>query len=322
MFNSLKEKLSKSIKNKRLHVFGLFLLLSFSIWVFTKFSHSYTETTTLKLNYTNLPDHKIITLDSVPEIKVRVSAYGFRLLSYYFSNQSMDVDLQKDTYIANHSYVWVANKAEKQVSDRMGASIEVLSIRPDTVRFKYDTLNVKKVPVHLKASIGYAAGYDSMEAITVSPDSVKIIGTAKDISSIDSIVTKELKLEDVSRGIQQTVGLELPKKEDPLKFSTEKVQVTLKVEKFTEGTIEVPVAIINLPVGTQINYFPKSIKVVYTVSLKNYNDIKASDFKIECDFNDASSKEQTFFTPTLKFEKETIKAAKMKQDKVEYIITQ
>lgn len=303
-------------------MFGLFLLLSFSIWVFTKFSHTYTETATIKLNYTNLPDHKIIAMDSVPEIKVRVSAFGFRLLSYYFSNQSMNVDLEKDTYIANASYVWLANKAQKQIEERMGASIEVLSVNPDTVRFNFDTLTVKKVPVRLRSSISYALGYNSMDSLRVKPDSIKIIGTVKGVSAIDSIVTQDLKLSNVNSNIQQTVELKLPNADGQLKFSAENVKVSLKVEKFTEGTLEVPVDISNLPEDKQINYFPKTIKVFYYVSLSNYKAITASDFKIDCDFEKATSKNQTFFSPTLTVNNKFIKTAKMKQDKVEYIITE
>lgn len=321
MLTRLKEKLSKSIKNKRLHVFGVFLLLSFSMWVFTKFSHTYTETTTLKLRYTGLAKDKIISMDSVPEINVRVSAYGFRLLSYYFSNQSLEVDLQKDTYISNASYVWVAKRAEKQIEARMGTSMEVLAISPDTIRFKFDTLNVKMVPVRLKSSIGYALGYNSMDSLRVQPDSIKIIGTLKDVNAIEFITTKELELKNVNSSLKHSVELDLPKANEELKFSAEKVEVTLEVEKFTEGTMEVPVVITNLPADNQINFFPKTIKVSYYVSLRNYRAIKASDFKIVCDYEEAKSKNQSFFTPTLTINNKAIKTAKMKQDKVEYIIT-
>lgn len=303
-------------------MFGLFLLLSFSIWVFTKFSHTYTETATIKLNYTNLPDHKIIAMDSVPEIKVRVSAFGFRLLSYYFSNQSMNVDLEKDTYIANASYVWLASKAQKQIEERMGASIEVLSVNPDTVRFNFDTLTVKIVPVRLRSSINYALGYNTMDSLKLKPDSIRIIGTVKDVNTINSITTKELKLNNINDNIQQEVPLDLPKKTEQLKFSAEKVEVSLHVEKFTEGTLEVPVSILNLPEDREINYFPKTIKVFYYVSLRNYKAVTISDFSIDCDFDKATSKNQSFFSPTLTINSKFIKTAKMKQDKVEYIITQ
>ena len=90
--------------------------------------------------------------------------------------------------------------------------------------------------------------------------------------------------------------------------------------KFTEGEVEVPIINKNVPQDIEINYFPKSIKVAYYVSLENYSAISTSDFKIECDFKESQQQNSSFFIPRLTIENSLVKSAKMKQDKVEYII--
>ncbi len=321
MVKFLKQKLSKSIKNRKLNVFGLFLLLSFSILLFTKLSQVYTETIDVRLKYSNLAENKIITLDSVPKLRVTVSDYGFKLFYFYFTKQTVNVDLEEDTKTIDHAFVWEANKNRETINTQIGMSSKILGISPDTVRFYFDTLSVKKVPVKLYSEISFAPGYDATDSLRIQPDSVRLIGAGNELDKVSQIETRLLKAEAIKNALSQSVQLDLPENTKGLKFSSQTVTVTLSVEKFTEGILEVPVIVNNLPANLEINYFPKAIKISYYVSLENYKFIKPSDFKIECDFNDAKSTKESFLTPRLTVKTNKVKTAKLKQDKVEYVIT-
>ena len=95
-----------------------------------------------------------------------------------------------------------------------------------------------------------------------------------------------------------------------------------KVGKFTEGTLEIPISVINLPVNTNINFFPKTVTVVYYVNLSDYNSIKALDFKVECDYSEIGNTNSPFLFPKLIKMPEAVKNARIKQNKVEYILIQ
>jgi len=321
MLIKLKSKFLKSIKNKKLNVFGLFLLLTFGFLALTKLSKKYTEDIVLNISYVNLPEQRVITLDSSPKCNAEVSAYGFNLLFYYFKKHSVEIDFNRDVFVKNNQYIWVANNNKHKINAQLGTATELISLKPDTIIFPFETLFVKKVPVMLNSDISFKLGYDIMNNLIVKPDSLKVIGTQADVEQINKVETEILNLKEVSDTIDAIVSL---KKLDnsKVKFSKNTVKVLAKVEKFTEGTLEVPITIVNKPLDVSINYFPKTIAVSYYVSLNNFKNIKPLDFKVECDFSEIENTNKTFFTPKLVKSPDLVKNAKLKQGKVEFIIIQ
>jgi YbbR domain-containing protein len=320
MLNSIKLKFAQSIKNKRLNVFGLFFLLAFLILVVTKLSETYVETVPFRVTYKNLPETSIITTDSIPKVNVTLSTHGFNLLSYYFQDKTYQLDFENNTSINGSNYVWLAEKGTYALKEQLGNSVKIVSVKPDTLLLPFGTLSAKKVPVILNVKLNFAPGYDTLERLKAFPDSVKIIGAAQEISKIDAVETKPLVINDVRTHVDAIVDLEFSNPSEHLKLSEKNIRVKAEVEKFTEGTFEVPVAILNLPEGLEINYFPKYIKVAYYLSLKDYKSTEPSDFKIECNYNDVLKTGASFFTPELVVSSNKVKSARMKQNKVEYII--
>ncbi|WP_431135472.1 CdaR family protein [Psychroserpens mesophilus] len=322
MLSKLRSILTKSIKNKKLNVFGLFFLLAFLILVLSKLSKSYTETLTVGVSFVNLQEDKVLIIDDRPKLKIIVNTYGFNLLGAYFQDNTIAIDLKDDVYISKDSYVWIANRALPNIEKQFSKSFKIESIQPDTLNIPFGTLSVKKVPVKLNSSVTYASGYDTLKGMVLEPDSIKVIGSNTEIKAINHVETSELNLINIKEDISTTIGLKLPDEGHTIKLSQEKITVTAEVQKFTEGTLEIPVVITNLPSDTQINYFPKTIKVSYEVSLNHYKSIKPTDFKIECDYSEIKTSNKSYFTPKLKKVPENVKRIKLKQDKIEYIITE
>ncbi|HKK12554.1 MAG TPA: CdaR family protein, partial [Flavobacteriaceae bacterium] len=236
-------------------------------------------------------------------------------------NHDIKVDFNKDVYVKDNNFVWIASKFKHKISAQLGNAAEVISLEHDTVKFPFETLSVKKVPVVLNSKVVFKPGYDVLGHFTIQPDSIDVIGSANELSQINKAETETLQLKDVTDTINEV--LLLKKLEDnKLKFSQNSVKVTAKVEKFTEGMLSVPVTIINKPIDVSINYFPKTVDVSYYVSLSNYKNIKPLDFKVECDFSEIKNANKTFFTPKLVKVPELVKNARLKQNKVEFILMQ
>lgn len=322
MFNKLKAKLSKSIKSGKLNVFGLFFLLSFCFLALTKLSKSYTETISFEIVYKNVPEQHHVDLDSTKKVNVAVNAYGFNLLKYYFYKPTLQIDFKSDVVLKNKTYVWNAEQNAPKISSMFKNSVDIISIQPDTLRFPYQSLVVKKVPVKTDMSLEFASGYDMSSKIKVLPDSIKIIGTQKWVSEIDYVITKKAEFKNINSNINKSLDIEMDEALKHLKMSKKSVTIKAHVEKFTEGTFNVPVTIINLPADVNINYFPKTIPVAYNVSLNNYKLVKPSDFRIECNYKDIDNTEKTFLIPTLMKMPEVVKSARLKQKKVEFILMQ
>ena len=321
MLSKLKSMILKSIKNKKLNVFGLFFLLTFLFLGLTKLSKKYSDDISLDIIYLNLPKHKVITLDSLPKCNAVVSAYGFNLMMFHLKNQSIQVDFNHDVYVKDSTYIWLPNRFKHKIVGLLGKSAEVISFDQDTIRFPFETLSVKKVPVVLNSKVTFKSGYDILNHFTIQPDSVNVVGSKSNILEITKAETELLSLKNVSDTINMMMSLKKPESKN-VTFSVNEVNISAKVEKFTEGTLEVPISIVNKPLDVSINYFPKVITVTFDVSLNNYKIIKPMDFKLECDFSEIENTNNAFFVPKLVKFPELVKNVRLKQNKVEFILIQ
>src|SRR5690606_18130040 len=189
MVSRIKKKFLKSLKSKKLNVFGFFLLLSFLFLVVAKLSKTYTETIPFYVEYKNVPDQHSIGIHHDSIIKVNVTAYGFNLISHNFYKHSISIDFKKEVQKRDSSYYWGTNKGISRINSQLGSAIEVISVEPDSLVFPYEIMAVKTVPIKLDAEITYASGYDIVNRIILQPDSIKVIGPKNVVANIRSITT-------------------------------------------------------------------------------------------------------------------------------------
>lgn len=321
MIRTLKSKLLKAIKNKRINVFFLFLLMSFSVLILLKLSKTYVNTITFQINKVNVPEAHVVFNDHQKTLRIGLKTQGFNLLKYYFENPEIDIDFSRNITKTDSLYIWNKNTALLDIISQFDKSVEVVNINPDTLFFKYDLNAIKKVPIKINAKVNYAIGYDILDSFKLSPDSIKIIGPNVLISAIEYIETDTLKLQDVKENIVSTISLKLPKEPSGIEFSNTQTKVAATISKFTEGKLKIPVTVINVPENINLKYYPKKISVSYYTSLSNYKSITASDFEIICDFSEVS-KNQTFLIPRLTKQPKVLRHVKINHDQIEYIITE
>ncbi|WMI67599.1 CdaR family protein [Mangrovimonas sp. YM274] len=295
-------------------------MLSFLFLIISKLSGKYTETVALNVSFENVPENKVLLQKEKQKINVVLSANGFNLVPLIFFKQPVKIDYDSDLYYNNEHYSWVANKSAHKIKSLVGSRVEMLSITPDTLNFRFETLETKKVPIKLQANISYLIGYDVLDKVEIKPDSVTVIGAENIVSTIEEISTEPLSLKDVNASFSQSIALKLPKVDGNIKLSSQKVTVTSEVVKFTEGAVEVPVTLVNTPKNLTINYFPKVVTVLYYVPLNRFNEIKPSDFKVVCNYEEIAQTDKKAMTPKLTSVPEAAKSTRIKQNKVEFIV--
>jgi len=319
MIKKLKSELLTSIKNKKINVFLLFLVSAFIILIFTKLSKQYTNTVVFNIEKVNVPQERVILNDSSTVLNLTLKTSGFKWLSYYFETPKVQIDFSKDVYQKDSVYVWSKSKAFLS-NTQLPNHVELLNMSPDTLVFKYGVYMVKKVPVILNSSIGFMQGYDVLGDYILEPDSIQIIGSDILVSEIQNIETDSILLSGIRADISETVKLKLPKEKE-LKFSDTDIVLKASVDKFTEGTLKIPIQVINVPNGVSLNYFPKEVNVSYYVNLSNFNSIKSKDFKVVCDYNKIGEN-QSFLIPELVKSPKLVKKSKINQQRIEFIITE
>jgi hypothetical protein len=317
MFVKLKSDILTSIKNKKINVFLLFLLLAIVILIFSKLSKEYTKTLVFTIEKVNVPQEDIILRDSVP-LNITLKTNGFNWFSFYFSQPKIKIDFSKDVTKKDNVFIWHKSRAYL-ANTQFDENIEVLNISPETLEFRYGVNMVKKVPVKLNSNIKFTPGFDVSEAYILEPDSIVVVGPKAIVTSINQIETVKAILTNVRTNLSETVKLKLPKNSKDVTFSNNAVILKAKVEKFTEGTLKIPVAIINVPDKIKLKFFPKEVNVSYYVSLSDFNSITKKDFEVVCDY-DKISKNQYLMVPELVKYPEHVKNVKINQQRIEFII--
>ena len=319
MMQKVKSKFLRFIKSKRINVFLLFLVLSFMFLLLTKLTQDYTKTISFNIEPINERENYVVLKDSSHVFDITLSTYGFNLLKYYLTNTKLTVDLSElDSY--EGQYIWTKSRGIAHLSSQFTENVKILAVNPDSIYFKFDINAIKLVPVKLRSKITYLPGYDISGIYKLEPDSIKVIGPKILLDSINQVETEQLLLDGVNYNLDQPLNVILPDSSESLVYSHKKIYVKAIVEKFTEGSIEVPVDVINVPDSVSINYFPKTIDVLYYTSLNNFKNISKSDFIVECDFLELSS-ENLYLEPRLKKSPESIKSAKLSNNRIEFLIT-
>ena len=309
----------KSVQEKRLNVFVLFLFLSFLISILVKLSNNYTQTLNFEFSPTGLKSNEVIISEVPKSINVTISGRGFELLKYYIEKPVIEVDfsqLRKN----NTQYIWSESEQLDKIINHFDSKIVVKSINPDTVFFPFDSQFIKKVPVMVIVNPTFAVGFDLIDDFRSSPDSITVTGPESMLNIINSVSTKKIELNEINSAVDFPVELNISPSLSQLNFSHQSVSVVANVGKFTEGMVNVPVTIVNVPEDLIINFFPKEISVVFYSSLDAYANINEADFIVECDFNLLTA-DNNYLNPVLVKQPLDVKTAQLKITQLEFIIT-
>ncbi|MCP4969643.1 MAG: YbbR-like domain-containing protein [Arcobacter sp.] len=297
----------------------LFLVLSFMFLLLTKLTQDYTKTITFAIRPINAVENHVILKDTTHKFDITLSTYGFKFLRYYLAKPEVTVDLNDLENIDNR-YTWTNSAGLAHLNSQFSENVKILAVNPESVVFRYDVSGIKMVSVQLNSEVNFAPGYDILNGFKVDPDSIKVIGPKILLDSIKIIQTEIISLSEINSDINRPLNVILPDSSQNVVYSHKKVNIKAQVEKFTEGTVEVPVDLVNVPNDVLVNYFPKTINVMYYTSLSNFKNIKNSDFIVECDFNNLK-KESTFLEPRLVKYPENAKNIKLGQKHIEFIIS-
>ncbi|MBQ0768683.1 MAG: YbbR-like domain-containing protein [Bizionia sp.] len=318
---TLKSNILSAIKTRKINIFFLFFILAFAILVLTKLSKTYTNTIAFTVTPQNIPDEIIILNDSSHQLEITLKAQGFKWLKYYLKQPNLSIDFNSDVDKADSTYVWSRAKGFSNINEQFSKDIEIESINPETLTFYFDENAVKYVPVVPNVNITFAPGYDIMEKLSTTPDSIKVIGPESLLKELVVFKTRAIELKDINKPVHHSLKLDLDSLNTKMSLSQKEVLLKLDVKKFTEGTKEIPVEVINVPKNISLKYFPKTIYVSYYTSLENFNAIKKTDFQIICNYKDLKDN-STFLTPVLTKTSKKAKTVRLHHEKVEFIITE
>ena len=304
--------------NSKLKEIFFFLLLATVFWVLTKFSKQYTATTSATIHYLNIPEATQIKDDNLKKIDFNLTTSGFEFLYYKFKNPIIDIDL-KNFYIAGEKNI-IIPKVELMglVSSKLNTDLAIRNLPNDKLVVSLDAIISKKIPVIAKTRFTYRNGFRALDSLMIEPDSALVSGPASYLDKMNFVETVLISQDNIDKALSQSVML-IGNENTKVSIDPMEVHVSLNVAEFTQKRMVVPIELTNVPEEIIVKLIPTTITVTFNVSVEDFNQIAASDFKLVCDFNERNLDEDFIL---LKLEKgpPRIYNIELSTKKIDYLI--
>ena len=288
MFVSLKEVFVRFFKSfsirKSLNTYLFFFFVSFALWLLTMLSKTHETTFLIPIKYINSPADLMEIVEPADFFQVRVKATGLSIILFHISNYNF---LELDSELANTQPLpngkrlfWIMDSKRKEITDILGAGIEIMNINPERIVIPFSNKTRKEVPVNLNLNVNLKQGFWLANDVKTHPSKVVIYGNNNLLDSISSISTDFLDLDDVEHDQNHKIKIILP---NSLKCEIDSVLVELKVDPFVEDVITQQVEIRNLKQGYSLRIFPRYVNVTLRLSKSKYQLLKTDFVRLYID---------------------------------------
>ena len=313
----MKEK-TKNGNRRKTNIFIVFLICSAAIWLISKLSETYSQRSSFDLVYLNAPDSLLITGSSKESIDARLEASGFRFLGFNFGKQDIKIDLSQ---VRNSGNQYFINKEEyqKQIENQLPGNMKLLSVDQDTLFIYFKRLYSKEVEVVPDITLDLAQNHMLEGKLVVDPPVVTIKGPRSEVEEFEKVYTVSTNLSGISDSFNSSLQLARNPEMANTTYSTDRVEVSGNVFRFSEQLIEIPVRVENLPEGTEIKTFPNTVPVLCKAKIDRLKSLRPQEFELIADFN-SISKGKNELGVQLKSKPADVYDAQLKLNKVEFIL--
>lgn len=254
-----------------------------------QFSKQYTIPVELPLSYENVPMDKLLGENNPETITLRIRDYGFNLARYRLIPPSLNIDLQR-TVEEGGQLVYNLEQEKADIVNQLNLDFDDLAFLQNSLRVNYEQKAVKTVNIVSQIGLNFAVGYSALEEVKLEPDTVRVSGPASIIDTLTEVNTESLRINNINSNLKGTVRLDKTGLQQ-VTFFQDEINYSLRTDKFTEGKIEIPIELQNVPQGNNIAIFPKDVVVFYQVSLNDFDKIKPTAFKVVVDFRNEIPRE-------------------------------
>lgn len=290
----MKNKLFAFLKRHHIHLdqnilsYVICVIIAAVLWFLNALNKDYIAEVSYPVKYTNLPKGKHLISELPQNIILEVQAKGFALLGYRVSTSFLPITFNVNSY-TNHllerneilEYTINTSDIKEKINSQLNSDIKLLSITPAAIDFKFSYSVTKNIAVSPVVHYTLKRQYILKNGITTTPDSILVSGPSTVMDTLQAIYTEPFTLKDLDEDITKKVDL-VPTEE--VSFEEQKIQVNVRVERFTEAKRKIPLTVTNLPDSLNIRLFPNYIDVTYDVGLSMYDKVFDNDFIFSIDY--------------------------------------
>jgi hypothetical protein len=307
-------------KKKISKTFLSFLLAAIFMWLLITLSKEYSTAISFPIKYTKIAQNKLLQATPVKTLEILVKTTGFSIFRTRFNTKEITINANTLLKKTGTKYYLLVKNQKQRIQKQLPSGVALEQLLKDTLFLDLGRLVTKKIPLKPNIKISYHVGYDLSEEITVAPDSILVSGPENYMSALKGLALSPVVLEDVMANFTKKVAIKMPEGIKNLKLDTKEITVSGKVEKFTEGTLEVPYTVTNMPKDLTINTLTKKIQITFIIGLSRFNKINENSFQIECDYSISESNNLGYLIPKLVHIPSEIKSYKIIPNKIDFLI--
>lgn len=306
----------KLFSNKgKFNVYLVFLVLAISTSIVGKLTSVYDKDILFKLTPVNQPNDKFIFNQSHDSVLLKIRGYGFNLAKYYFNTPELNISVKKLKETKN-TFLWNQRDNFTQTKFDFDSSVELLTISEDSIYFFFDQYISVKKPVKLSLDINYDEGYENFKEPTIKPDSILVTGPKDLVFDLKYIETDSIEFNNINSDILSRISLKNPDLKN-MSLSSNKIEYTLEVDKYTEEIIKVPVNVLSNN-NIRFNYYPKELSIRYIISINDYIKLNPMDFRVDCKYDETKS--TNFLIPEITKKPFFVKNTRLSKSQIQLII--
>jgi len=317
MLKKLKALTKTRFKRTNFNSFFFFLFFAVVIWIFVQFSKEYNEIIDIPVKYVNIPPDKLITTDNPSTLKLRMEENGFKIAWFSLFPPTLYVDVSK-TQEQNGNLIYIIDENRNDILSQLDINFENSQFVKDVIAIRFQQKKEKKQPDIYEIKDDYAEGKTETDELQIQPDSVRVSGPDDLIDTLTRLSTQKIHIKKVKEDLKGKVKIDTAGLRN-ITLYTDEVEYFLDVEKFTEGSVRVPIELINVPEGLNVVIFPKETLLFFQVVLKDYNKVGASDFRVVADFGELQEN-QDFLIPEIAKKPVFTNNLRLNEKKIQFII--
>lgn len=279
--------------DEKVVIFLFFLFFASLLWYLNKLSKEYTIDLNYPVRYVNLPDDKVFVDEKPAMVKVKVRAHGYTLLKFQMSSvlAPLNVDLSQVKLHrhngSKNTYYFTTGRIQTMLADQLNPDMQLEQLLPDTLFIELSRMARKKVPIRASLQLNLEKQFMLNGPPSLQPDSVVVSGPA---SLVDTLMFWPTQAEVLDKLSKSTTGSLTLVDLAGITTTISHVDYTLEIEKFTEGSFDIPIEVINVPESMHLQPLPSSVHLSYMVALSRFKEVTSGSFKLVVDYNEIATR--------------------------------
>lgn len=268
------------MRYKNILSFLLVVVVVASLWFISKYKDVYREEIIFDISFINIPN-SLILLENSKEIQIplEIQASGLTLIWEKIFGHSLELDLEKNTYLRNDSLFFNSTKSLKNMRKIKSRSYDIVGVDDQELFLNFRKYATKKIPLKNSLTAEYTNNYYPLSDPFFNIDSVIITGNDAKVKELVVFDVKK-KSKVIIKDSVTKFSIKLKEIDPELNYNPEEIELIYKATQVTEGTYDIKLKLINNSNDYEIKIIPDTIEVIFSSPVAKFETIDKEDFDI------------------------------------------